>query len=118
MAKAKKKSTTPRVGRVQFISATFAGGGSLSGDTDQYRQMKISGEPLSASKWIEAAVAFMKAAPDYPREITEASSTIKPQMAEAFRRRECDADWKLRSIENELRKWPDMWPPKARRRRT
>jgi hypothetical protein len=104
------------------ISAALAGRGGGIGkdehgvggtDLDQYRPMKISGEPLPAMAWLEKAVARLKASPDCPERVTDAARRLENEMDGAFGRRECDAAWKWGSIKNTLTLlgyWPRMRP--------
>jgi hypothetical protein len=94
--------------QAQFAAAHLTVEGNLRADTDQYRLMKISGEPLSAQKWLELAVDKMKAAPGCPQQLTDAARRLEPEMAEAFKRRECDAAWAWGSIKNALLDW-GLW---------
>jgi hypothetical protein len=77
--------------------------------------LQISGEPLPAAKWLEAAVARLRAAPDCPKHLTKAAQRLEKEMAEAFKRRECDAAWAWGTIKNNLLDWgwwPRTRPPK------
>jgi hypothetical protein len=84
--------------------AKLSGESELRTGEDHYRLMlmKISGPPLPAMKWLEAAVARLKAVPDCPRRVTDAAHRIEAEMAAAFQRRDCDAAWTWGAIKNAM----------------
>src|SRR5262245_9835084 len=86
-------AVTAKLSVAHHGAAVFTGKSGLATDADQYRPMKISGEPLPAQAWLEAAVKRLKAAPDCPANITDAARRLEHEMADAFRRRQIDAAW-------------------------
>jgi hypothetical protein len=61
--------------------------------------------PLPAAEWLAAAAARLDAAPDRPKEITTTARRLEQEMAEAFKRRECDAALAWGTIKNNLLNW-------------
>jgi hypothetical protein len=112
VAKADEKRTPV----VWHAEAKLEGKSKLRTGEDQYRLMKISGEPMPAAKWLEAAVVRLKVAPDCPQSVTDAAHRLEAEMATAFLRRECDAAWGWGSIKNAMITF-DWWPRKRPRPR-
>jgi hypothetical protein len=80
------------------------------------RVHRAGGEPLPAHEWLALAVTRLKTAPDCPKQVTDAARRLEPEMAEAFKRRECDAAWTWGSIKNVLGErgfWSRTRPPKS-----
>jgi hypothetical protein len=72
--------------------------------------------PVSPLEWLEEAVGRLKATPDCPQQRTEAARRLRPEMAEAFRRRLVANEWSEGHIVNTMRThglWPEARPKKA-----
>jgi len=118
MARAKKVSSTPAlrpwsapVLSEQHFSRTVLVG-KVGGRVDSGRSVPLlidGPPPPSAQDWLENAVDRLKATPDCPQRVTDAAQRLEKEMAEAFRRRQCDAVWDWRSIKNSLITL-DWWP--------
>jgi hypothetical protein len=106
---------TPRVPKVHSGEVKTRSESSVSTNAGRYRTVNIDCPLPSAQDWLEEALDRLKAAPDCPREITEAARRLEREMAEAFRRRQVDAAWSRGHIKNTLTMlglWKRTRPPK------
>ena len=109
MAKAGKKPSTNAPGCVQFAGAILGGKGGTHADSGRSATVLLDGPPpQSAARWLDDAVARMKAAPDCPEKITYAARRLEKEMAEAFSRRQCDQLWVWGVIKTNLLTW-GLW---------
>jgi hypothetical protein len=92
----------PRVPKVHSGEAPVRSETSVITDADRYTKVNIDSPLPSPLKWLENALARLKATPDCPQEITEAARRLESEMAEAFRRRQVDATWGRGHIKNML----------------
>jgi hypothetical protein len=94
------------VGMVHHAGLTMAGTGGFSVAAEGHYDLNLDGPPpLSGQAWLKGAVDRLKGAPDCPRMVSAAARRIAPEMAEAFRRRQCDEKWVAKAIENNLITW-------------
>jgi hypothetical protein len=110
MARREKKSNTPRpVGRTQFAAWRGDIQSDFLANADRAFTVLLDKEALPALHWLEAAVRRLKATPNHPREVTGAAQALEKEMAEAFRRRQCDGQWSWGHIKNTMITL-DLWP--------
>jgi hypothetical protein len=119
MGKADSDSTTPlrlpwaapALSEIHSAAAALSIGSDFHAEAERWGTRFIRLDPpMPAALWLQRKADQLKTAPDCPARITDAARWLAPKMEEAFQKRECDAVWTVRSIENALRDW-GLWLP-------
>jgi hypothetical protein len=105
------KTPTVHQGQIKELIKSYC-----TASADRYRTINIDSPIPSGLEWLEKVLDRMKAAPDCPKEITEAAHRLEREMEEAFRRRQVDAKWGWGHIKNkmiDLELWQRTRPKKS-----